>query len=182
MEEEYELVPEKEVEDLKKDIDEIKKNPFGSSPSAKELVRAIKDLNDSVNHLIGLFRDAADAMKLEEKESEAIGKKLAPMLQKMDSLIDQNEKIARGIVGVADMVREDMSGKTEPQRPSFRISSPIEEQESAPMAPPSMAQQRMSQIAPAPDISPPPGMMQGMGGMPPPTAPKERPKRRIFGF
>jgi len=179
MEEEYEIVPEKEVEDLKKQIEDIKKNPLGSSTSGRELVRSIKDLNDSVNHLVGLFRDAADAMKLEEKESEAIGNKLAPMLDKMNTLIDQNERIARGIVGLADMVKEDIKKPAAkavpmPERPPTGIIPP-----GAPPGPP--IEPRQDIRAPPMSGPMPPGAPPGppAGATPPPAAPK---KKRLFGF
>ncbi|MCX6706959.1 MAG: hypothetical protein NT001_02350 [Candidatus Woesearchaeota archaeon] len=188
MSDEYELVPEKEVEDLKRDIEEIKRNPLGSTASGRDIVKAMKDLTDSVNHLIALFRDAADAMKLEEKESEAIGKKLAPMLDKLNTLIDQNEKIARGIVGVADIVKEDvykkqsMPDKTfykpmnEPnsELPQFDIPKPFDMPEIPPSAP--YRQEQGSQIRPQPEMRSASNM-----DMPPPAAPKPS-GRRIFGF
>ena len=200
MADEYEIVPEREVEDLKRDVDEIKKNPLGSSPAGRELVRSIKDLTDSVNHLIALFRDAADAMKLEEKESEAIGKKLSPMLDKFNVLIDQNEKIARGIVGVADLVRDDLSKKPSEIKPFYR---PVESPSPAPMfsspaaaESPPMPMFRVATpadqpsfsaptaaIRPEPEIRPPMQTRMDTSKMdiPPPAAPRPAP-RRLFGF
>lgn len=188
MTDEYEMVPEKEVEELKRDVEEIKRNPLGSTASGRDLVRSMKDLTDSMNHLIALFRDAADAMKLEERESESIGKKLAPMLDKMNTLIDQNEKIARGIVGVAEMVREDVSKKqSQPERsfykpmneavdlPSFDVPRPSGLMPDMPPSAP-YRQEQPGQIRPEPEMRLPAKME-----MPPPAAPKPA-GRRIFGF
>ncbi len=202
---EYEIVPEKEVEDLKKQVEEVRKNPLGSTPSGRELLKAVKELNESINHLTGLFQDAADSMKLEEKESDAIGKKLSPMLEKLDTLIDQNEKIARGIVSVADMVKEDLGRKKQqapgpstapgPQgpQPQQQMGRPPSSQSGQPG--PQQGQPIRVQVPPAgvkapqgPPPSPPSGAQppkppEGSGTPPPPPqAPKEKPKRKLFGF
>ncbi|MCX8147323.1 MAG: hypothetical protein N3D84_02550 [Candidatus Woesearchaeota archaeon] len=203
---EYAIVPEKEVEVLKKDIEEIKKNPLAASPSGRELIRALKDLTDSINHLIALFRDAADAMRLEEKESEAIGKKLEPMLEKFNILIDQNEKIAKGIVGIAEMVKEDLA-KPSRQTPVIRVvpppatstgyvypspqPTPIPPAQPSPSSPPiSSAAAPMGPAQSIPSLQPRP-MPEMPGMMPPPppplqsiqppAAPKEE-KKKLFGF
>jgi hypothetical protein len=140
-----------------------------------------------------LFRDAADAMKLEEKESDAIGKKISPMLDKLNTLIDQNEKIARGIVGVAEMVREDVrKQQQQPQEktfykpmnepepahelPSFDVPKPFGVPEMPPSAPYGR-QENATQIRPEPEIRQPATRMD----VPPPAAPKPS-GRRIFGF
>ncbi|MFC1755113.1 hypothetical protein ACFL96_17255 [Thermoproteota archaeon] len=250
MAEEYEIVPEEDVEALRKQVEDIKKNPFGSTPSGRELSGALNNLNDSINHLTALFRDAADAMKLEEKESEAIGKKLEPMLMKLDTLIDQNEKIAKGLIGIASIVKEDMEKKKEehveakPEKPAAEIphpgtsmpgasipgitAAPAQKPPAAmpgpppgiatptgapatpppptsappgpaPMAPPAGpapmgpppgrppampgAPPGPPSMGPGPGMPPPGGAMAPPGVMPPPpAAPKEKPKKKLFGF
>lgn len=116
---EYALVPEKEVKRLRDDVDEIKKNPLGSY-GGKDLADNIKNLNNAISSLTELFKNAAEDLKVEERETQTIATKVEPLLEKIDMIIDQNKKIARGIVAVADM----LGGVEEEEKQSFQPRPP----------------------------------------------------------
>ena len=165
--EDYDLMPHEEVIRLRREVDEIKQHPFGSSKEGKELLDAISRLSSSMDHLTGLFQEAAEQMKLEERETEMIGSKLDPLFNKMDDLIDQNSKIAKGIIAVADMVKENTIRKSQPMPPpSQRPYSPqqqfaqgIRVEPPSPMAPPSFQQGVPAPMPPSQGMMPPPPNM-----------------------
>lgn len=171
--EEYELVPHKVVSELKKEVEELKQNPLGSTSGGHDLQGSMNALAHSINDLLTLFKDATDQMRMEEKDSQIFSKRLDPMLEKLDTIIEQNHKIAKGILAVADMLREHLRHKPKPepmpqrmplpQRQNFR--PPFPEFNPMPENPP------MQQPMPAPTFS----MDFGVPGGPVPTAPRPIP-------
>lgn len=156
-EEDYDLLPHEEVTRLRREVDEIKQHPFGSSKEGKELLDSINRLSESMDHLTGLFQEAAEQMKLEEREAELIGKRLDPLFGRMDDLIEQNKRIAKGIIAVADMVKE------APQRQGMQYPR---------MGPqPGMSTAPGIRIEPTPFQSRPPQMQGNMGNIPRPSPP-----------
>lgn len=143
MADEYALVPEKEVRRLREDIDSIKKNPLGSF-GGNELVESIKNLNAAINSLTELFKTAAEDLKIEERESQTIATKVEPLIGKIDLIMDQNKKIARGIVAVADML-----GGAEEESPAPTPRPPVFQPRPAQMMPPALPP------PPAPPAAPP---------------------------
>ena len=83
MVEEYEMLSHKKLKSLQESMDKLGKN---------------------LNDMIDMFSSAATSMHVEEKEEKA----LEPVMKKLNTLIDQNEKIASGILAVADMFREEI--------------------------------------------------------------------------
>lgn len=165
MAKDYAIVPEKEVLQLKQDVDAIKKNPFQAYGTGN-FIDAVNDLTKAVNSLIDLFKTAAEEMKLEEREAETIAKSIEPMFSKIDTLVNQNEKIARGIVAVADMMENSQHAK--PSRPtSYSGSSDI---------PPGQGTLPKTQMPPRPIVQGRPGMPPPMGAKPmPPMPPRPKP-------
>ena len=159
----YAIVPEEEVNKLKSDMEKLKKNPLQSYGS-DDLIEAMSNLTKAINSMTELFKTAAEEMKFEERETETIGRKMDPMFSKIDMLLDQNQKIARGVVAVADMLSEKPAPSPAP-RQETTISSPsmgmqMPQRPMAPMQGPSgsMSPQRMA------GNNPP---MVGQGPMPP---------------
>jgi hypothetical protein len=68
----------------------------------------MQQLDTSIGSLVEMFHTATDSMGLEEKENEAVNKALKPVMDRLDVLIDQNQKIAKGVVAVADMVTDEI--------------------------------------------------------------------------
>ncbi len=164
----YDLVPHKEVLELKKQVEEIKADPLGSTASGREMVDAMKRLSSSINELLDLFRTAVEEMKLEEKESDILVDRLDPMFEKMDTLIDQNQKIAKGIIAVADLIKEEKAMHEMPRisRPSFSQPEPLPEPEFMPRASPSLR----------------PSLGVSMGPPPGPLPPLPEKKKGMFSF
>lgn len=158
-EEEYAIVSKKEFLALKKEIEKLKKNPLEGSDSGETLQSSIDNLNKSLNTMLEVFKQAADDLKLEEHEAETVGKQLGPMSEKLDTLIDQNQKIAKGLVTIADMVKEKLEEISEkaaerPRLPPLPAPKPAMPSYNSP---PSYGQ-----------MSPPPqGASQGYPGLPP---------------
>ncbi|HII72062.1 TPA: hypothetical protein HA265_04875, partial [Candidatus Woesearchaeota archaeon] len=97
-EDEYAIVSKKEFLALKRELDKLKKNPLEGSEHGETLQASIDNLNRSLNTMLEVFKQAADEMKLEEHDTELVAKQMGPINDKLDTLIDQNQKIAKGIV------------------------------------------------------------------------------------
>ena len=106
---EFEIVPKKEIEGLKKDIEGIKKDPLGSAPSGQNLSGSMEKLTNSMNNMFELFKVANKEIK-EEAGSLEFMKQIGPFFEnlnkKMDQILEQHDKIADGIVAIADLVKQ----------------------------------------------------------------------------
>ncbi|MBD3203853.1 hypothetical protein GF327_06135 [Candidatus Woesearchaeota archaeon] len=99
----YELLPHEEIRRLKNEISKLKSSPEKKSD---DLVNSMDSLGKSISSLLGVFKEAAEEMKLDEHDSMMLSDKIDPLIRKIDLVLDQNEKIAKGIVAIADMVEE----------------------------------------------------------------------------
>ncbi len=179
--EEYQLVPHARVRELEKQVRELKADPIGSSSSGTAMKESIDGLSKSMTGMVNLFKDAADSMKMEEKESDIIVQKINPLTEKVDTLIEQNKKIAKGILAVADMVQEFIEKqKSEPAAQPIQLPPGPAPPTMAPrpMAPQQgYAPQRMAPPRGAPPMGmPPPAMIP-----PPPGGPQPPRKKGLFG-
>jgi len=107
--EDYELMPEKKLFNMRQELSELKKKAANVDPSTglpKQTLSSLENLNRSINSLLGLFQTATEELKLEERDETLVAKQLKPIAEKVDILLDQNEKIAKAIVAIADMVKE----------------------------------------------------------------------------
>ena len=173
--EDYTLLSSKEVSELKQDVDYLKKNPLGGSKEGKSLLSGIEKLNENIGQLIEIFKEASDMMKAEEREADVILKRIQPIESKLEELSDQNQKIAKGILAVADMVSE---RETKP-RPMMPPMQPRPQMMQRPQMP-----QPMQRPIPPPSQQPP-GMSSMMPpsqsmGLPPPPMPMK--KKGFLGF
>ena len=103
---EYAIVSKKEFLALKKEIEKLKKNPLEGSAVGENLQDSIDNLNRSVNSMLDVFKSAAQEMSVEEHDAQLVSKQIVPLQEKIDTILDQNQKIAKGIVAIADMVKE----------------------------------------------------------------------------
>ena len=105
---EYDILPRNSIERLKADLDNLKAktNEMSSDSGTKEVIGSINELKISINNLMSLFTAAAEEMKMEEAEYVGVEKKLGPLSRKLDTLTEQNQEIARGLVVIADMIKE----------------------------------------------------------------------------
>jgi len=168
-EDEYELLPHKEIEDLKEELSKLKE--FEIAPS-KRLQVGLLELNTKLDKLTTIFEDAAHELRVEEG-GLCFTEKMRPLLEKMNKILEQNSEIASGILALADLVKELKETRAEEPRP-MRIPEaiPMPMQMQAPMPAPAgmMAPPRAPPVGPMPPGVPP--------GMPLPPLPR----RRTFGI
>ena len=100
---EDELVPYKDISDLKKELEGMKGR---KDISAKELYDGVQKLAQTMTDMLEVFGAAAEQMKLEEQSYESSAKKHEMIVSKLDKLIDQNKTIAEGMVAIVEMVKE----------------------------------------------------------------------------
>jgi len=189
-EDSYEIMPYKEIVELKKQIAELQERT--GDTSSKELLSSMAALTKSMNNMLQLFSSAAEEMKLEEKTESELSGKIGPLMEKVDKLEEQNKTIAEGLVAVADMVKE-MKGEKRPrerprplpprpkEKPVFEDFPPLEPKGMKSELPPSEPPKPTKPINQGPSFfstqsprvvvkrpMPPPG---GPPPMPPPGAP-----------
>ncbi|MEM4263894.1 MAG: hypothetical protein QW666_03300 [Candidatus Woesearchaeota archaeon] len=167
-EEEYELLPHKEIEELKSELQKLKE--FEITPT-KKLSVSLLELNKKLDKLLAIFDEATHMIKSEEM-GLTFKERMKPISDKMDKILEQNADIAEGIVAIADMVKE-MKGVQKTAEKEEELGTPeFDFKPEFPMAPP------------APGVLPP--MPQGpRPQMPPrPMAPPPLPPRkpRTFGI
>ncbi len=183
-EEDYEIIAEKEVKDLR---DELKKaKEFEIAPS-KRMHVSINELNNKLDKLINIFDETSRNLKTEEG-GLSFQEKMRPLAEKMNKILEQNSEIAEGIVALADLVkdfRDDLENKgiTISEKKEQAFAQPLfsapqlmqAAQQTSPFPPrlPSRQMAEMQRIAPPPFESPRPPQS------PPPFAP---PKKRLFGI
>src|SRR3989338_6437063 len=100
----YEIMPYKEIVELKKQIGDLQKKT--GDTSSKDLLESMAALTKSMNSMLQLFSSAAEEIKLEEKTESELSTKIAPLIEKVNRLDEQNKTIAEGLVAVADMVKD----------------------------------------------------------------------------
>jgi len=167
---EYELMPERKLSSMKKELGEFRKRAQSVDADTglpRETVSSLENLNKSISSLLGLFQTATEELKLEERDEALISKKLDPLMKKVDVLLDQNEKIAKAIVAIADMVREEKEETAEEERPAPRFEEPKAE--------PPMFQPPSRPSMTSPPMPPPRGMPAGFPPPPPMGAPEPMP-------
>ena len=117
-EEPYEIMPYKEIVELRKQIQDLKSK--GSDTGSKQLIDSMSKLTEQMNSMVGLFKTAAEEMRLEEKDDHFVAKKIEPLVDKLNEIVEQNKIIAEGMVAVADMIKEYMERKNERPRSFLR--------------------------------------------------------------
>lgn len=167
MQDDYSLVGSKDISELKQDVDFLKRNPFAGKKEGKTLLSSIETLNERISDLIEIFKEASDQAKMEGHEEEHLMKRLDPIENRLEELGQQNEKIAKGILAVAEMVSK--APKPAP-RPMMAPRPLAPMPRSAPM--PAMAPPKLPPMGGAPVMVPP--------GMPPP--PKKEKKGLFAGL
>lgn len=185
-EDDYDLLPHKEIVKLRNEVKELRKalgekapekpikeskaeevKPEPKKPVTKDdMTPSIEKLTESINSLLELFRLAGEEMKADEhkpqKHFDEMNIHLDNLNDKMNTLIQHNEEIAKGILVVADMMKEHLPAindntKTTRQHVEKRI------------APRPMPMQRPVR-RPAPPPMPRPAPVQGPRPMQKPPA------------
>jgi len=194
MAEDFDLVPYKDISDLKKEFESMKSK---KDISATEFYESVQKLAQTITNMLEVFGAAAEQMKLEEKEYETEAKKHEAIISKLDKLIDQNKTIAEGMVAIVEMVKEKIaspSKEEEPDkpreeilpkpRPEPRTFRPVQQQWQPRPEPIMPRQQQMmsAQIAqaqmglpPLPPMQAPPSQTPFPSPMPTPSMPSSPP-------
>jgi hypothetical protein len=107
---EYELVPHNQLEYLRHEVERIKRNPFGDSHSSKDLLSSMSELNKNIAKLVAIFETANDEIVRDYKDQANT--------EKINKVMEQNEKLAKGIVAIADLLKELKDFKAEMKPPA----------------------------------------------------------------
>ena len=102
VDEDYEIISHKEVARLKQELKSLKEG---------ELTASNKEISHKLNQMIDIFKEASIMMKDEKSSKDSHNE----IMDKLDKLLDQNQKIAEGVLAVADMISKPSPAKVEPQ-------------------------------------------------------------------
>jgi len=95
---EYELLPHEELERLRNEVSEIKKNPLGKRYGSSDLIDSMHKLTDTLNNMNQIFASTNEELLKDFKDHS---------LQKsFETMSSQNEELAKGILSVAQLVQK----------------------------------------------------------------------------
>lgn len=115
--EEYEIMPHRTIENIKHELEDLKKRATSKDAISSESFRSSLDnLTQSINSLMALFKEAAEEMKLEEETESSLKENIGPLIHKINEIEEENKTIAKGILTVADMIK-DMKTEKRIERP-----------------------------------------------------------------
>ncbi len=161
-EQEYELLPHQVLLDLKSEVEALKKRLSQPDSKINELLLELESLKDATHELTIIFQKALEQVK--EEDATAL---LKTLNQRLQTVVTQNETIARGMVAISDKV--DIWMKKQEPAPKLAVSSPLQ------AAPQSAAQHQMAppQGLVGPRMAPYPSFEEGpfMPGRPSPSMP-----------
>src|SRR3989304_8180869 len=98
--EDYELMPHKDVLELRDELRKLKMHP-----NEKTLQLSMVELASKVDKLADIFEEAMHEIRLEEA-GLTFQDKMKPLIDRMEKILEQNSQIAEGVVAIADMVSE----------------------------------------------------------------------------
>ena len=101
MAEEYEILPHQLLQDLKTEVEELKKKLIQPDAKANELILEIESMKDSVHELNAVFSKALDDAK-----GEDIGSTINTLKQRVENVVSQNETIAKALIAISDKIDE----------------------------------------------------------------------------
>jgi hypothetical protein len=132
----YELMPSSELDYLRKEVEKLKRNPLGDTQASITLLDSINKLNANIARLNDIFAGANDDMVKAFSDVN-----LQDQIRKMQ---EQQEKLARGIVAVGEMVRkvEESRQAPLPSLDQFVPEKPVPVQQSFTQDLPPASQQR----------------------------------------
>ena len=106
MVEDYQILPQKLLQDLQTDVELLKKKLTEPETKMNELILEIETLKDSIHELTTVFDKA-----LSDTKDEDIYGTIAQLNNRLDSVITQNETIAKGMIAISDKVEEFVGSK-----------------------------------------------------------------------
>lgn len=108
----YEILPHQVINDLKFEVEALKKKLTAPDAKMNELILEIESLKDNIHDLNSIFQKA-----LELSKDEDPSQKLLQLFGKVDMVIRQNETIAKGMVAISDKLDSFMNRGAIPARP-----------------------------------------------------------------
>ncbi len=101
------FLPSDEMDKMRREIDILKKKQgITDEPQNNEMKESMTMLSKSLGSLTKIFKEASEEMKMDTHDAVLVSQKLDRMLDRLDKIEAQNEKIAKGVVAVADMIEE----------------------------------------------------------------------------
>ena len=95
---EYEILPHEELERLRNEVEQIKKNPLGKKYEGSDLIDAVHNLTQTMSTLNTIFKSTNEEM-LEDFQNHTLH-------NNFKTISTQNEEIAKGILSVAQLVQK----------------------------------------------------------------------------
>lgn len=92
------------LQELKDEVDVLRKKLLQPDAKAQELILEIESLKDSIHELTGVFQKA-----LEETKEENVGVLLKTINERLEAVVSQNETIAKGMLAISDKVEDFIS-------------------------------------------------------------------------
>ncbi len=100
----YELLPHQVLNELKQDIDALKKRLSQPDTKLNELMLEMESLKDNIHELNAIFQKVLDGTRTEDPSLS-----LRTAVEKLDAVVSQNETIARGMIAISDKLGEFMA-------------------------------------------------------------------------
>ena len=100
----YEILPHSLLEDLKYDVEALKKKLQEPETKTNELILEIESLKDSIHELHEVFKKALDTTA-----DEDVFAAVKNLNERIDAVVTQNETIARGMIAISDKVDQFIS-------------------------------------------------------------------------
>ncbi len=107
MAEDYDILPHKLMQDLQTDVELLKKKLTEPETKMNELILEIETLKDSIHELTTVFDKA-----LSDTKDEDVYSTITQLNNRLDSVITQNETIAKGMIAISDKVEDFVSNST----------------------------------------------------------------------
>lgn len=108
---EYVLTSREDFQQLRQDVERLKRNPLGDTQASISLLESINRLNASITRLNEILTSANDDM-VKAFNNDHVN-------DQMSKLMEQNEKIAQGVLGVGELVKEFQDVQKEQKRNPF---------------------------------------------------------------
>jgi hypothetical protein len=102
VDEDYELMPHKELASLRDQLRKLKSMPV---EAGMHTGASFEELTKRMDRLIEIFTEAEHQLKLEEG-AVSFKEKMAPFSARLDKVLEQNSEIAEGVVALADILTE----------------------------------------------------------------------------
>jgi len=114
--EDYEILPHQLLNDLKDEVEALKKKLTQPDSKINELILEIESMKDSLHELNSVFAQA-----LKEMREDDITKNVKDLGEKLADVISQNETIAKGMLAISDKV-DDFIAKQQTAAPESTIT------------------------------------------------------------